>query len=90
MDRDGRVVWLRSRAGRPAPPGNLAAVGARGVVVVPADEVELLDAASGVLVGRLPSHAPARLSVDADLGAWTLDGDGLLSGARVRGHLSVV
>ncbi len=47
-----------SRAGRPAPPGNLAAVGARGVVLVPADEVEVLDAASGVVVGRLPSHAP--------------------------------
>ena len=90
LDRDGRVVWLRARAGRPAPPGNLAAVGARGVVLVPADEVEVLDAASGVVVGRLPAHAPARLALDADLGAWTLDADGLLSGARVRGHLSVV
>jgi hypothetical protein len=57
---------------------------------VPADEVELLDAASGAPVGRLPAHAPARLSVDARLGTWTLDADGLLSGARVRGHLSVV
>lgn len=90
LDRDGRVAWLRARAGRPAPPGNLATVGARGLVIVPADEVELLDAASGVPVGRLPAHAPACLSVGADLGAWTLDADGLLSGARVRGHLSVV
>lgn len=90
LDRDGRVVWLRSRAGHPAAPGNLPPVGARGVVLVPADEVEVLDAEGGVPVGRLPAHAPVRLSVDADLGAWALDADGLLSGARVRGHLSVV
>lgn len=90
LDRDGRITWVRSCAGRPAPPGNLPVVAARGLVVVPADEVELLDAATGVPVGRLPAHAPSRLSVDDRLGAWALDAEGLLSGARVRGHLSVV
>jgi outer membrane protein assembly factor BamB len=90
LDRDGRTLWLRSCSGRPAPPGNLAPVAARGVVLVAAEEVELLDASSGALVGRVPAHAPARLVVDGDLATWALDADGLLTGARVRGHLSLV
>jgi len=90
LDRDGKMAWVRSCEGRPVPPGNLAPVPARGVVVVAAEEVELLDASTGALVGRVPSLAPARLAVDGDLTTWTLDGDGLLSGAGVRGHLSVL
>lgn len=90
LDRDGRTAWLRSCPGRPSPPGNLAPVSLRGVVVVAAEEVELLDVSTGALVGRVPAHAPSRISVDGDLTTWALDADGLLSGARVRGHLSVV
>ena len=90
LDRDGRTLWVRSCAGRPDSPGNLAPVAARGIVLVSAEEVELLDASSGALVGRVPAHAPARLVVDGDLTTWALDADGLLTGARVRGHLSVV
>jgi outer membrane protein assembly factor BamB len=90
LDRLGRTVWSRSCDGRPAPPGNLAAVPVRGLVVVAAEEVDLLDAASGEQVGRLPIHAPARLSVDGDLTTWTLDAEGLVTGARLRGHLSVL
>jgi outer membrane protein assembly factor BamB len=90
LDRLGRAVWSRSCDGRPAPPGNLAAVPIRGLVVVAAEEVDLLDAASGEQVGRLPIHAPARLSVDGDLTTWTLDAEGLVTGARLRGHLSVL
>jgi hypothetical protein len=52
--------------------------------------VELLDVSTGALVGRVPAHAPARVAVDGDLTTWALDADGLLTGARVRGHLSVV
>jgi hypothetical protein len=52
--------------------------------------VDLLDAASGEQVGRLPIHAPARLSVDGDLTTWALDAEGLVTGARLRGHLSVL
>jgi hypothetical protein len=59
-------------------------------VLVAAEEVEWLDGATGRPVGRVPAHAPARLAVDDDLATWTLDGDGLLSGARVRGHLAVL
>jgi outer membrane protein assembly factor BamB len=90
LDREGGTTWIRSCHGRPSPPGNLAPVSTRGVVVVAAEEVELLDASTGALVGRVPVHAPARIAVDGDLCTWSLDADGLLSGARVRGHLSVV
>ncbi|MBS1108439.1 MAG: Pyrrolo-quinoline quinone [Anaeromyxobacteraceae bacterium] len=90
LDRDGKTTWLRSCEGRPVPPGNLAPIPARGVIVVAAEEVELLDASTGAQVGRVPALAPARLAVDGDLTTWTLDGDGLLSGAGVRGHLSVL
>jgi hypothetical protein len=90
LDRDGRALWLRSCAGRPVPPGNVPPIAARGVVITAAEEVELLDASSGALLGRVPAQAPARLVVDRDLTTWALDADGLLTGARVRGHLSVV
>jgi hypothetical protein len=90
LDRLGRTVWSRSCEGRPAPPGNLAPIPIRGLVVVAAEEVDLLDAGSGDQVGRLPIHAPARLSVDGDLATWALDADGLVTGARLRGHLSVL
>ncbi len=90
LDRDGRTLWLRSCAGRPVPPGNVPPVAARGVVVAAAEEVEILDVSTGAPIGRVPAHAPARLVVDGDLTTWALDADGLLTGARVRGHLSVV
>ena len=90
LDRDGRMLWLRSPAGRPSPPGNLPPVAVRGLVLVAAEEVEWLDGETGRPVGRVPAHAPARLAVGDDLATWTLDGDGLLCGARVRGHLAVI
>jgi outer membrane protein assembly factor BamB len=90
LDRDGRTVWLRSAAGRPSPPGNLPPVASRGLVLVAAEDVEWLDGETGRPVGRVPAHAPARLAVSGDLDTWTLDGDGLLTGARVRGHLALL
>jgi hypothetical protein len=90
LDRQGRVVWSQACDGRAAPPGNLAPVPLRGIVVVPAEEVDLLDTATGKPVGRMPIHAPARLLVDADLTAWALDAEGLVTGTRLLGHLSVL
>ncbi len=90
LDREGRTLWIRSAAGRPSPPGNLPPVAVRGLVLVAAEEVEWLDGATGQPVGRVPAHAPAQLAVGDDLATWTLDGDGLLAGARVRGHLAEV
>jgi len=90
LDRDGRTAWIRSAEGRPVPPGNLPPVAVRGVVAVAAEEVELLDGATGAPVGRIPAHAPCGLEIDDDLGAWAIDPDGLVTGARVRGHLSLL
>lgn len=90
LDRFGQAVWSRPSEGRPAPPGNLPPVPIRGLLVVAAEEVDLLDAASGEPVGRLPIHAPARLHVNGDLTTWALDAEGLVTGARLRGHLSVL
>jgi outer membrane protein assembly factor BamB len=90
LDRNGQVAWLRAPAGSPAPPGNLPPVAVRGLVVVPAEEVDVLDGRTGMAVGHLPAHAPARLLVDEELGAWTMDAEGLVTGARMRGHLAVV
>ncbi len=90
LDRAGRVAWLRAREGRPVPPGNLAPALARGTVFVPAEEVELLDAGTGGVVGRVPAHAPVCMTVGDDLTTWTVDAEGLVEGARLRGHLSIV
>jgi hypothetical protein len=90
LDRDGRTAWIRTAGDGPAPPGNLPPVAVRGVVAVPAEEVHLLDGATGAPVGRLPAHAPCRLDVDDDLGAWAIDPEGLVTGTRVRGHLSLL
>jgi hypothetical protein len=90
LDRDGRTLWIHQAGGRPAPPGNLPPIAVRGVVAVAAEEVELLDGATGAVVGRIPAHAPCRLELDDDLGAWAIDPEGLVTGARVRGHLSLL
>jgi outer membrane protein assembly factor BamB len=90
MDRDGAVAWLRNGSGAPVAPGNLAASVVRGVVLCPSEEVDVLDAATGAHLGRAPGHAPCRLLADDDLTTWTIDADGLVTGARVRGHLALV
>jgi outer membrane protein assembly factor BamB len=90
LDREGRTIWSRSCDGGTAPPGNLRPVPVRGLLVVPAEEVDLLDATTGEVVGRVPIQGPARLSVYGDLATWALDADGQLTAARLRGHLSVV
>jgi outer membrane protein assembly factor BamB len=90
LDRDGRAVWTRPPPGRPAPPGNLPALAVRALAVVPSDEVDVLDGGSGLPLGRILGHAPVRILVGDDLDAWTFDADGLVTGSRVLGHLSVV
>lgn len=90
LDRDGAVRWVRQRPGALAAPGNLAPVAVRGLVLVPSDEVEVLDARDGRPVGRLPGPAPAFLHVTPELRVLLVDADGLASAARLRGHLSLV
>ena len=71
-------------------PGNLAPTVVRGVVLCPSEEIDVLDAASGALLGRAPGHAPGHLLAGDDLSTWAIDADGLVTGARVRGHLALV
>jgi outer membrane protein assembly factor BamB len=90
LDRDGNVRWTRSREGASPAPGNLPPVAARGLLLVPSEEVEVLDEAGGRPVGRLSAPTPARLHVGDDLRVVGVDADGLAWAARLRTHLSVV
>jgi len=90
LARDGAARWARSREGAAASVGNLAPVVARDLAFVASEEVEILDLERGERLGRLPATAPRSLLVTEDLFAWALDGEGLLTAARLRGHLSVV
>jgi len=89
LARDGAPLWTRARGGVPAV-GNLAPLVWRGLVLVPSEDVEVLDLRRGRLVGHLPAQAPARLLAPAGDAVWCLDGEGLLVGARLQSHLAVV
>ncbi len=90
LDRDGNVRWTRSREGASPAPGNLPPVAARGLLLVPSEDVEVLDEAGGLPVGRLAAPTPARLHVGDDLRVVGVDADGLAWVARLRTHLSLV
>jgi PQQ-like domain len=90
LGRDGRARWTRSREGGASVVGNLAPVVARGLAFVASEEVEVLELERGERLGRLPTQAPTSLLTTEDLSVWTLDGEGLLTAARLRGHLSVL
>jgi outer membrane protein assembly factor BamB len=89
LGRDGAPLWSRPGAGPPSL-GNPPPVAWRGLVLVPGEETAVLDLRRGHVVGRLPAQAPARLLATGDEMAWALDGEGLLTGARLRSHLAVV
>jgi outer membrane protein assembly factor BamB len=90
IDRDGAMQWTRARDGAARAVGNPPPRVARGLAFVPAEEVEVLDLASGERLGHLPAQAPAELLVGDDLATWSMDGEGLLVACRLRGHLAVV
>jgi len=90
LGRDGTLRWSRNRETGAAAVGNLPPVVARGLAFVPSEEVEVLDIESGERLGRLPVQAPASLLVNEELSSWALDGEGLLTASRLRGHLSVL
>ncbi|HQR29325.1 MAG TPA: hypothetical protein PLL32_02875 [Anaeromyxobacteraceae bacterium] len=83
-------MWLRAGSGTPVAPGNLAPSVVRGLVLSPSEEVDVLDATTGAHLGRVPAHAPSRMVAGDDLAVWAVDADGLVTGARVRGHLSLL
>jgi hypothetical protein len=90
LDRAGEPVWLLTREAAHPPPGNLAPVAVRGVVLVPSEHVDALDEATGAPLGAAAAVAPVRLLVDSDLSLHALDGEGLLTVLRLATHLSVV
>jgi hypothetical protein len=63
---------------------------ARGVALVPSDQVEAIDARTGVLLGRAPLAGVVELLCDESLNAWGIDADGVLAAAHLETHLSVV
>jgi outer membrane protein assembly factor BamB len=89
LGRDGAPLWVHGPGGTPAV-GNLPPVAWRALVLVPAEDVAVLDLRRGRAVGHLPAAAPARLLVAGEDAAWALDGDGLAVGARLDSHLAVV
>jgi outer membrane protein assembly factor BamB len=89
VGRDGAPLWVQGARGTPAV-GNLPPVAWRGLVLVPGEDVVVLDLRRGRPVGQLPAAAPAWLLVAGEDAAWTLDGEGLVVGARLESHLAVV
>ncbi len=49
-----------------------------------------VDAATGAVLGRAPLPGAVRLLCDATLQAWAMDGEGVVTAARVETHLSVL
>jgi hypothetical protein len=89
LDRAGDVRWSRSPEVRPAPSAAPPVV-ARGVALVPAEGVEVLDAATGEGLGHARMPPPFRLVADAALRLWGMDAEGVVTSLRLETHLSVV
>jgi hypothetical protein len=90
ISRDGAVLWTQRRAAPHPPPANLPAVPARGVILVPSEHVDVLDPATGAVIGVARAAAPAHLHVSADLSLVAMDADGLVTAQRLGTHLGVV
>ncbi len=90
LDRCGSFVWTRARSAAHPPPGNVAPLVARGVVLCSSEHVEALDAATGALLGMVPLVAPVMLLADDALTLYAVDAEGLLTVAGLTTRLSVV
>ena len=90
IDRSGATIWtLRAACAHP-PPANPPPVVARGVALVPSEEVAAIDARTGAFLGGVPIPAPVRLVCDAALNAWGVDAEGVITAVRLETHLSVL
>ena len=90
LDRGGATAWARTERCEHPPPTNAAPIVARGIALVPAEQVDVLDEATGERLGRAPLLAPIRLVGDAELRAWGLDAEGIVTACRLQRHLSVL
>jgi len=90
LDRTGRVLWSDAREAPHPPPANLPPVAARGLAIVPGEQVIAHDATSGTSLGAARLGAPVRLLVAPDLALHAMDAEGLVLAARLATHLSVL
>lgn len=90
LDRAGGTRWSLGARGTHLPPGNAPPVVARGVALVASEHVDAVDVAAGTVLGRAPLPGAVRLLCDARLQAWAMDGEGVVTAARVETHLSVL
>ncbi|HEX9290742.1 MAG TPA: PQQ-binding-like beta-propeller repeat protein [Anaeromyxobacteraceae bacterium] len=90
LGRCGETLWSHARDAAHPPPANAPAVVARGVALVPGEQVDALDAATGKLLGHARVPAPVRLVADAGLAAWGMDAEGVVTAVRLETHLSVL
>ncbi len=90
LDREGTTLWSHLRGALHPPPANAAPVVARGIALVPGEQVEALDAASGKVLGHARLTAPVRLVADAHLNAWGMDAEGVVTAVGLETHLSVL
>ena len=90
LSREGAVLWTQRRPAPHPPPVNLEPVPARGLLLVPSEQVQVLDPATGAILGTARCGAPANLHVRADLSLVAMDGEGLVTALRLATHLGVV
>jgi hypothetical protein len=90
LDREGTAIWSHARVASHPPLANAPPVVTRGVVLVPGEQVEALEAATGKVLGNASLAAPVRLLADAELNAWGMDAEGVVTAVRLETHLSVV
>ncbi len=90
LDRDGEVLWSHTPKALHQPLANAPPVVARGVALVPGEQVEALDVSTGKALGHARLSAPVRLLADAELNAWGMDAEGVVTAVRLETHLSVV
>ncbi len=90
LDRDGAALWSVARGALHPLPASAPPVVARGVALVPGEQVEALEVATGKVLGHASLAAPVRLLADAELNAWGMDAEGLVTAVRLETHLSVV
>jgi outer membrane protein assembly factor BamB len=90
ISREGAILWTQRRPAPHPPAVNLPPVPARGLLLIASEQVQVLDPATGVVIGTARCGAPAHLQVGADLSLVAMDAEGLVTALRVGTHLGVV
>jgi len=87
---EGQVIWKLEPAGEELARA-VAPCFSRGVLVVPGEQVRVVDPVSGDVLAKLRAGVElCDLKVDAKLGLYLLDEDGSLSAHKLLSHFAVV